>query len=196
METSFPPMDPFARPLGEVLAALKRMRIRHLIGGSVASGVWGLVRTTEDADIVAEIRPGMVDRLLAELGPNWYGDADSIRRLMQAGRAFNVIHMPSALKIDIFPAASEFHALQLDRAITRSIEFMGAPLECPVATAEDILLAKLLWYREGGEVSERQWYDILGILAVQKSLDDAYLNSWAERLRVTELLARARASLA
>ncbi|MCE7873310.1 hypothetical protein DYH09_23445 [bacterium CPR1] len=56
-----------------------------------------------------------------------------------------------------------------------------------------MLLAKLRWYRMGGEVSDRQWRDILGILLVQaESLDPAYLEHWAERLGVLDLLEKAR----
>jgi hypothetical protein len=60
-----------------------------------------------------------------------------------------------------------------------------------VASAEDILLAKLQWYRMGGEVSERQWSDIAGILAVNSELDAAYLRTWAVRLGVEDLLDKA-----
>ena len=63
-------------------------------------------------------------------------------------------------------------------------------VSCSVATAEDILLAKLRWYREGGEVSDRQWSDITGLIANNPALDWDYLNPWAARLRVEDLLAR------
>lgn len=63
-----------------------------------------------------------------------------------------------------------------------------------MATAEDILLAKLQWYRMGGEVSERQWSDVAGILAVAPDLDAAYLRTWAARLGVEDLLDQAVAA--
>jgi hypothetical protein len=62
-----------------------------------------------------------------------------------------------------------------------------------VTTAEDILLAKLRWYRDGGEVSDRQWSDIGGLIATNAAMDWEYVNLWAARLHVTDLLARARA---
>ena len=61
-----------------------------------------------------------------------------------------------------------------------------------VCTAEDTILAKLEWYRMGGEVSERQWRDVLGVVAVQgQRLDLDYLRRWATELGVGDLLERA-----
>jgi len=65
----------------------------------------------------------------------------------------------------------------------------GRTLTVPVATAEDTLLMKLVRYRSGGEVSERQWNDVRGIAAVQRErLDRQYLNRWADNLKITDLL--------
>jgi hypothetical protein len=58
-----------------------------------------------------------------------------------------------------------------------------------VATAEDTILAKLSWYRAGGEVSQVQWSDVLGIVGAQGAeLDFEYLREWAERIGVRDLL--------
>jgi hypothetical protein len=61
---------------------------------------------------------------------------------------------------------------------------------CPVSTPEDVLIAKLRWYKDGGEVSDRQWSDITGIVATNPKLDLEYARLWAERLKVTDLLER------
>jgi hypothetical protein len=66
-----------------------------------------------------------------------------------------------------------------------------------VKAPEDTILRKMLWFREGGEVSERQWRDILGVLRAQQgSLDLRYLHDWAVRLALTDLLERAKAEIA
>jgi hypothetical protein len=60
-------------------------------------------------------------------------------------------------------------------------------------TPEDIQLQKLWWFRQGGETSERQWRDVVGILLVQGSrLDDRYLSTLADEVGIEDLLARAR----
>ncbi|SPE33352.1 conserved hypothetical protein [Candidatus Sulfopaludibacter sp. SbA6] len=177
-------------------AALDQLGIPYLIGGSMASSARGIARATRDIDIVADIRLDQADRFAAALGPNWYVEPDQIRQALRAGRAFNVIYIPKSQKVDIFPAAGEFQAAQLERASKLPLTFLGIDAEYPVASAEDILLAKLQWYRAGGEISDRQWSDITGILATNPAIDLDYTRSWAARLRVEDLLDKALAEVA
>jgi hypothetical protein len=182
---------PLVNALRLVSAALERMGIPYLIGGSIASSSRGIARATMDIDLVARIEPDQAQPLSSALGPDWYADPEQIRDSISAGRPFNVIHIPTSQKIDIFPAADAFQLLQLQRATRETLDFLGEVGQYPVATAEDILLAKLQWYRDGGEVSDRQWADITGIVATNASLDIDYLNAWATRLGVNRLLAKA-----
>jgi hypothetical protein len=177
--------------LSLIASALDALKIPYLIGGSIASGVHGIGRTTFDVDIVAQITPRQADALAAALGKEWYVDTETARIGIPSGRAFNIVHMKSGDKFDIFPATAEFQASQLARAVKTPVEMYGDSVECPVATAEDILLAKLQWYQSGGEVSERQWADIRGILANNPELDFAYAQRWAAEIGVSRLLARA-----
>ncbi|HYW43809.1 MAG TPA: hypothetical protein VE959_13185 [Bryobacteraceae bacterium] len=183
--------DPLATVVRLVSGAFERLGIAYLIGGSVASSARGIVRATVDIDIVARVLPQQAQALAAALGPDWYVEPTQIRDAILAGRSFNVIHMLTAQKVDIFPANDDFHLTQLARATKGSLEFLGETAEYPIATAEDILLAKLKWYRDGGEISDRQWYDIAGIVATNPGLDIEYLERWAVRLGVAPLLARA-----
>jgi hypothetical protein len=180
--------------LAMLAGALEGLRIPYLIGGSLASSAHGVLRATLDVDILAGVAAGQADALCAALGDGWYADAEEIRRALGAGRAFNLIHMASVRKFDVFSAVSEFHFSELARATRLEIEVFGERAEYPVATAEDILLAKLLWYRAGGEVSERQWADITGILEANRKPDFGYLREWARKLGVEALLSRAMAS--
>jgi hypothetical protein len=184
-------MDPLSDTLREITAALNRVGIRYAIGGSLASSARSIWRTTMDVDLVAAIAPSQATAFVQALGPDWYADVDEVRKSIAAGSAFNVIHMRNVLKVDIFPAHELFHSTQLDRATVLPLAEDRIP--CVVTTAEDILLAKLQWYRDGGEVSDRQWNDIGGLIATNEAMDWEYVNSWAARLGVTSLLERARA---
>ena len=119
-----------------------------------------------------------------------------IREAILHGRAFNLIHTATAYKFDIFPLqVDEFHQTQFSRRLPADLTEVGLPGPAShIATAEDMILEKLNWYRQGGGVSERQWNDILGLLRVRKGrLDHDYLDRWAPYLKVQDLLARARA---
>ena len=183
-------MDPLSETLQQITEALTRAGIRYAVGGSVASSARGVWRSTLDIDLIAAIRSDQAQSLATALGPDWYADPEMIRDAIKAGRSFNVIQKRLAYKVDIFPATEEFHLAQLDRA--QSVLLGIDKIPCAVTSTEDILLAKLR-YREGGEVSERQWNDIVGLIAANISLDLGYLHSWAGRLRVTDLVEKARA---
>jgi hypothetical protein len=178
--------------LDSLIAALEGLGIRYLIGGSLASSARGVLRSTMDVDVLAAMRVEQAEPLAAVLGAAWYADPGDMRRAISAGRAFNVIHLLTGEKFDVFPASGEFHASELRRATEMPLDLAGRRTVCRVATAEDILLAKLQWYRQGGKVSERQWSDILGILAANADLDLGYVDQWSARLNLGDLWERAR----
>jgi hypothetical protein len=144
-----------------------------------------------DIDLVVRIGTLHAERLVATLGAGWYAEAQQIREAVQAGRSFNIIHMSTGWKIDLFPAQSEFHECEMQRATLEPVTIDGETVVCPVSTSEDVLLAKLRWYKDGGQVSDRQWGDITGIVGTNPGLDLEYTRLWAGRLRVTDLLAKA-----
>jgi hypothetical protein len=184
--------DPLAEGLNELTSALTALGIRFLVSGSLASSAHGVVRGTMDGDLVALVFPSHAKLIAKALGPGWYADSEMMERAIRERRAFNLIHIGSAMKFDVFPALTDFHDAELERAKPTPLRIEGAAL-CPVATAEDSLLSKLQWYREGGEVSDRQWNDIGGIIVQNPDLDWDYANLWAARLGVSNLLEKARA---
>ena len=183
-------MTDFGQALLALVGALDRSAIHYLIGGSVASGIHGIYRTSLDVDLLADIHPGQIARLIQELGGEFYADAGMMRDALASGRSFNLIHFASSYKFDIFPLSSDpFQQSQFSRREMKDILLGGGAIAVPVATAEDTLLMKLAWYRAGGEVSERQWNDVRGIAEVQRErLDRDYLRRWAVHLLVQDLL--------
>jgi hypothetical protein len=131
--------------------------------------------------------------LAGELGSEWFFDPEFALRVIEQHRAFNPIHIPSGYKFDVFPAHNAFHQSELQRSTSRQLGVPRDQVSCEVATAEDILLAKLRWYLDGGKTSERQWADIRGILKLN-DLDFSYVSSWAHELGVVDLLKPARHS--
>lgn len=129
--------------------------------------------------------------MVEDLGGEFYADPETIREALVGGRPFNLIHFASGYKFDIFPVTDDPYSLvQMERRQIQDIVLTeGESIRCPVATAEDTVLAKLVWYRAGGEQSERQWNDLRGICAMQGTrLDRAFMREWARHLEVEDLL--------
>jgi hypothetical protein len=173
-------------------SALEQAGIRYAIGGSWASTAFGEPRFTNDVDILAELTQANLALFLRLLPETFYSDAEEAQGAIRRGKPFNVIHMPTVLKFDLFPSAAfPLGSQELDRAV--SLEDTGLSKEPAwFVTPEDILLAKLYWFKLGGEVSEVQWRDIEGIVRGSSgTLDRGYLERAGSQLDVRDLLHRA-----
>jgi hypothetical protein len=180
-----------------VTTVLENLSIPYLIGGSLASALYGMVRTTQDADIVAEMRLEHLSPFVAALQDEFYLDDEMIATALQRNTSFNIIHRATMFKVDIFtPRPRPFLRSQLARAQRQTFSF-ETEISAKFASPEDTILAKLEWYRLGGEVSERQWRDILGVLKTRTGeLDLGYLEKWADELELADLLERAQQAAA
>lgn len=184
--------DPLTVAL-EAAGIFERLGVRYLAAGSLASSLHGEPRSTNDVDLVVDLGGKHVMPLLAALGDRYYVSPDAVWEAVRAGGTFNLIHLGSAVKVDLFVAGDDpFDAERLVHRIRARVG-PGESDMLYVDTAEHTILRKLEWYRRAGEVSERQWRDVVGIVRVQGArLDWGRLAAWAPRLGVTDLLERLR----
>jgi hypothetical protein len=178
--------------VARVVNAFEALGVEYLVGGSIASSVFGEPRQTVDADLVARLLGRHAEPLVERLSAEFYAYLPAIVSAIQSEGCFNLIHLETMTKVDVFvrwrdPFAQSQFARRQKKAVGES-----EPLQLFFASAEDTVLAKLDWYRKGGCVSDRQWRDLLSVLKVQAgALDRAYLAHWAAELRVADLLQRA-----
>ena len=170
-----------------VARAFEALGIHYVVGGSIASGLQGDARSTNDVDIDVLMELSQVEPLERELGPDFVVDAQGLGEAIRQGGSHSIYYLPSVVKVDLFMRGkTPFDASQAARRLRVPV---GEGRTLYVATPEDNVLRKLLWFRMGGEVSDQQWRDILGILRVS-TVDREYLTSWASRLGVGDLLGR------
>lgn len=177
-----------------VIETLEELGVPYHVGGSIASSLHGTPRQTRDVDLAVDLPLSAVPALVSRLQGEFYLDDERIRSAIQRKASFNLIHLGTGLKIDMFVRKGEpFDRSEFQRhAPYRLVQ--DPPRDVMVSSAEDTILRKLHWYRQGNEVSDRQWSDILGVLKAQgERLDQEYLRYWAGELGVDDLLQRALA---
>ena len=175
--------------LRDCLGRLNRTGIVYYLTGSMASNYWGIPRSTHDLDFVVQIPTSSVRTLVEEFKGDYYIDEAAVLAAYKQPHQFNAIDTRSALKVDFWLAqATPFDQEMLRRRLNTTL--FGE--KAWIATAEDVILHKLLWNTL--TPSERQLADAAGVVNVQRGkLDEGYLEWWAERLGVlptlSELLA-------
>lgn len=192
------PVDQEYQPIFRfAIRALEQLGIPYAIGGSVASSIHGANRMTRDVDLTVEPFFGREAEFLAAFpAADFYLSPDAVREALRTRSTFNILHPATGYKIDIF--------VRKDEPFERTAFARRGPYPLPdvpnefvqVHSPEDIILFKLRWYRLGGEISEKQWSDIIAVMKTQGDrLDNAYLDKWVAEIGVKDLLDQARSQL-
>jgi hypothetical protein len=178
----------------KLVKAFDILAVPYIVGGSLASSVYGIPRATQDVDFVADLKETDSDKLERLLGGEFYIDGDMIREAVVKRASFNVVHLETMFKADVFIMKGDaWSRSEMSRARPEQLDGPDGPVTVRFASPEDTLLHKLVWYRLGNEMSDRQWADILGIIKIQGNLlDNGYLDRSASVLNVSDLLSRAR----
>ena len=183
--------DDLVTALSPVSEALTKLGIRHYVGGSVASSFHGASRSTMDVDLVAAMTDTIVSEFLKCFDKDYYVSESAVRDAIRRKSCFNLIHLPTSFKVDVFVSRQRpFDIAAMNRA---TLEHLGDShsLKIHVATAEDAIISKLEWYRKTNETSDRQWDDVTRLLKLLGSrVELEYLKESAESVGVQDLLMR------
>lgn len=179
--------------LRPIVQQFEKFGIAYYVGGSLASSTFGRPRTTVDIDLVADLHSEQVAAFVQALSGEYYVDENMIQEAINAKSTFNLIHQETMLKVDVFLLKGRaYDRTALRRRRSRALSDGEADDKFMVASPEDVVLSKLEWFVKGGEASERQWSDVIGVLQVQgERLSREYLEQWAEALGLTRLLQKA-----
>lgn len=185
-------MDLPSSVLASLTTILEDVGVRYILVGSFASSIHGIYRATADIDVLTDLKIEQVRPLFESLQNTFYVDEHTMQDAVARGGSFNAIHFESVFKVDVFVSkGDEFALSQLDRRELRKIS-PDRPDTVYVATVEDTILAKLRWYRAGQESSNNQWNDVIGMVATSRgNLDLPYLQTWSDKLGLTDLLQKA-----
>ncbi len=184
--------DPIAVAL-EIAGVFETLGIPYYLVGSLASSFHGEPRSTRDVDFVASITTQDASKLGSALVSHYYIDPAMIVEAIRRQSSFNLLELESLTKVDVFavtiPASTDSEFTRAQRVAPSGSD--NATLL--VASPEDTVIAKLVWYRKGGETSDRQWSDVIAILRIQGArLDRVLLAARATQCGVEDLLERAR----
>jgi len=173
----------------KIITVFEELGIPYFIGGSLASAIHGVVRSTNDVDIVADLKLEHILPLKNALQSEFYIDEDMIKEAIERKSYFNLIYLELMFKVDIFIASNHPYIQEQFKRRGKETIIRDSEKSAYVATPEDTILSKLDWFRKGGGISDRQWMDVLGIIKVQgKQLDMDYLHDWADKLNLGDLL--------
>ncbi len=177
-----------ALAIQRIIEVFGKLGIQYYISGSVASSNYGAARSTLDVDMVSDLQLHHVPLLIEELQHEYYISEIAIREALQRQSSFNLIHLDTMMKVDVFILRNLPH----DQAAfqrKREDHLIGhEEASVFLGTAEDIVLHKLVWFEQGKRVSEQQWKDILSILRLQGDRTDwDYLEHWVGQLEITDV---------
>jgi len=160
-----------------VAAAIERVGGAYFVGGSVASSLQGEPRSTNDVDIVLELPLGRIGEFVEALGSDFEVDVDMLRRALLAGSSCNIFFLPTVTKVDLFGlGGAPYDEAEFSRK--RPVVVREPDVRLVVKSPEDTALRKLWWFRQGGEVSERQWRDVVQVLKFNAaSLEGSYMDT-------------------
>jgi hypothetical protein len=173
-----------------VTDALESLNIMYCVGGSFASSTYGEPRATRDVDILVDFPSNKVALFVKQIGSDFFVQASDIYDAINIASSrsedplhratCNLVHRNSFFRVDLFVSSGRaYDSAQISRRIAQTVA-LNPERHAYFVSPEDIILIKLEWYRLSQGVLDRQWHDMLSVLATQAdTLDLSYLQHWA-----------------
>ncbi|MBP9708831.1 MAG: hypothetical protein KBD78_14430 [Oligoflexales bacterium] len=160
------PDSNFLKTFQSILKKFEDAKIDYMIVGSIASMTYGEPRLTHDMDLVIEVSSAQFQKLVAMFqGEDYY--VPPVEILVQEAlnqRSFNVLHIPSGLKVNCMIRRSNKHSVE-EFQRRRQVELIPG-VNAYMAAPEDVIIKKLQYFIEGASLKHIN--DVRGILAHTK----------------------------
>ena len=175
------PTTPELAALQDLCVRLDNAGVAYMLTGSLAMSFYARPRMTRDVDLVVALAGAGVKRLTDSLGADYHADEEAIRAALDSARPWNIIHLPTLVKIDLIPRKdTEYRHTEFARR--RRVDIAGIALW--IVSIEDLILSKLEWSRNSRSGQQRSDVRLL----LEAPLDRAYLDTWAAHLDLASLL--------
>ena len=169
----------------QIVDALEAATIPYMLVGSFSSNLYGIPRSTKDADFVVQLGHVPLSDVIARLNPEFILEPQMSFETITGTYRYILRHSESAFTVEFFLLSDQPH----DRErFTRKHRKMLAGRQPYLPTAEDVIITKLFWSRQGKRTKDVE--DVQSVIAVQqKNLDWDYIHRWCDTHSTRELLA-------
>ena len=174
-----------------LVTTLESLSMTYAIGGSVAAMMYSEPRFTIDVDLMVSAPLQQLNQLVREV-QSWQVYITPFETIVETnlsgGLPFNIIDGTIGTKADLYIAKNsglDASAMARRRKLVWDRETGTAAW---FLSPEDVILYKLIYYRQGGEVAQKHPTDIAHMLDVIGSeLDLTYISHWAAEISVADL---------
>ena len=165
----------------DVIEKLNNLKIDYMLTGSLAMNYYAEPRMTRDLDIIIEIFPKDINRIIDKFQKEYYITENSVKEAIEQESSFNIIHNLSIIKIDfIIRKKEEYRKIEFDRKQTIRI----LDNEIKIVSKEDLIISKIFWAKDSK--SEKQKNDIINLL--QTKYNKEYLIEWLTTLNLIQFV--------
>lgn len=173
--------------LKDITSFLENRHIPYMITGAWSVIYYGRPRASHDIDFVVEIDKREIPKIkeaFQKLSHAYIVDLSLIEDAILHKAMFNLLYLPTGLKLDFWILKDDvFDKTRFARR--KKVKLLGQIMS--IATQEDTILKKLLWYKESK--IEKHFIDAAFVYQIQKAhLDEKYLKKWAKKQKTTRLL--------